>query len=523
MHTIFVREHNRIAGELQQLNSEMDDQTVFKLTREIVAAEIQKITYEDYLSIILGQRFFDEIIKPYEAYDPRLDSTVPNAFATAAYRFGHSQIQPVLDRLDENFQDIAAGPLSLLDAFSNPIQFTISEGTDPLLRGLISKPARVVDEFLNSILTTQLFGAFDLATFNIQRGRDHGIPPYMIWKKWATRTCEETSDFRNELTYIRLLQTYGSLDTVDLWVGGLAEEPVSGGLVGATFACIFANTFAALRDGDRFYYENVKSDSNPDAFFTAEQRNEIKKASLSRIICDNSDNIPEIQPNAFRLDQRLSCDEIPSMDLSVFVTEMCAMRVKVTTTVRGSIRFQAQSRPFPGTKTTKTDVRVERGESTACVPFLCPEPGKQVELRISTPNDLLCNELGRRRNPRLPSNLASFPLFVYRANIGTNNIRTNSGAYESVSACTSGTEDGLFYSCLFSKTQNEMHKEQKEDKNEKLITLLEEYVQELKEEEKPKPTANDDQARLLSELEDALNGQYIAAIMHRTAANLFGQ
>ena len=65
-HTMFVREHNRIARELKRLNPKMDDDTVFKLAREIVAAEIQKITYFDYLPIILGRRFFDEIIKSYE-------------------------------------------------------------------------------------------------------------------------------------------------------------------------------------------------------------------------------------------------------------------------------------------------------------------------------------------------------------------------------------------------------------------------------------------------------------------------
>ena len=524
-HTIFVREHNRIAAQLQRLNSEMSSESVFRLTREIVAAEIQKITYKDYLPIILGQRFFDQNIGPYTGYDPRIDSAVPNGFATAAYRFGHSQIRPVLDRLDENFRNISAGPLSLAEAFFNPSQFADSEGTDPLLRGLISKPVRKIDEFLNFVLTTLLFQSetsrMDLATLNIQRGRDHGIPPYMVWKKWATRMCGETSDFRNELTYIRLLQTYGSLDTVDLFVGGLAEEPVPGGLVGATFACIFANTFGAIRNGDRFYYENVKSDNNSDAFFTADQRDEIEKASLSRIICDNSDNIQEIQPNAFRLDQRrVQCSEIPSMDLSVFVPSiiLCAMRIQVTTKIiLGSVEFVSKSRFLTGTETINGTAEVENGRSSTCVPFLCPAPGKQVELRIFTPKDILCDELGRRRNRRLPSNSAKFPLFVYRANISTNHIGRITGAYESVSACESGNTDGLFYDCPLSEVQSDesliqsledalaqktMYEEPKEDKKEKLIGLLEEYVQELKEEEKP---VKDDQSDLLSELEEALS------------------
>ena len=322
MHTIFVREHNRIAAKLQHLNPKLSDEEVFQLARAIVGAEIQKITYFDYLPALIGRRFFDANIRSYQdsgAYDPRIDSTVPNAFAAAAYRYGHSQIQPVLNRLDENLEDIEAGPLSLGDAFFNPSQYTIGEGTDPILRGLLTQSARKVDVFLNSVLTTQLFASeesrMDLATLNIQRGRDHGIPPYLVWKKWAQKTCRTTSDFRNELTYIRLLQTYGSLDTVDLWVGGLAEEPVRGGLVGATFACIFANTFSAIRNGDRFYFEN----NGPDAIFTAKQRIEILKSSLSRIICDNADDINSIRRNAFRLrGAPRQCSRLPSMDLRVF-------------------------------------------------------------------------------------------------------------------------------------------------------------------------------------------------------------
>ena len=324
MHTIFVREHNRIAGELQRLNPSLKGDEVFQLARTIVGAEIQKITYFDYLPALIGRRFFNQNIASYQAaggYDPRIDATVPNAFAAAAYRYGHSQIQPVFNRLNENLENISAGPLNLVDAFFNPSQFTISEGTDPLLRGLLTQSARRVDEFVNSVLTTQLFASetsrMDLATLNIQRARDHGIPPYMVWRKWAERVCQfrRTRIFRNELTYIRLLQTYGSLDTVDLWVGGLAERPVFRGLVGPTFACIFANTFGAIRNGDRFYFEN----DNPNAFFTARQRREILRSSLSRIICDTADGINRIRGNAFRLRSPIRrCSQIPGMDLSVF-------------------------------------------------------------------------------------------------------------------------------------------------------------------------------------------------------------
>ena len=470
--------------------------------------------------------------------EPRIDPTVPNGFAAAAYRFGHSQIRPVLDRLSESYQDISAGPLGLLDAFFNPSQYAIGEGTDPILRGLIHKPVRLVDEFMTSILTTQLFGSMDLATLNIQRGRDHGIPSYMVYKKWATLVCGETSGFRNELTYIRLLQTYGSLDTVDLWVGGLAEEPVPGGLVGATFACIFANTFGAIRNGDRFYFENVRSDSNPDAFFTATQRDEIKKSSLSRIICDNSDNIRTIQQNAFRLDRdRVRCSQIPSMDLSVFAKDyppmtspqpispspspspggLCAMSVKIANRYSSPVRLRTQS---------PTIVRTWylSDQDTVCVPFVCPKPGKNTNVFISAPKR--CREASRNSLLR-PTNIETKytnrgPRKVYTFSLRTSHINTNTGAYGSISACESGTKDGLdlrcprvsmqsdeelLYSLEDALAQDEPHEVNENTSNEKLIALLEEYTQELKgdtnEVEQP---IEDNQAHLISDLEDALNG-----------------
>lgn len=324
MHTLWVREHNRVAEILQTAgvcvnsdNTELDEE-LFQTAREIVTATMQKITYDDYLPIVLGDAY-STLIPPYQGYDSYIDPNIPNVFATAAYRFGHSQIQPVFERLNERLNSVQAGPLHLVDAFFNVPKFEETR-LEPPLRGLFTTPMRAMDEFLNNIINNNLFSpdadtpGMDLGARNIQRGRDHGMPSYITWKNWAKRVCNLESDIMNAVTKTHIMAIYGSWNDVDLFVGALSEEPLPGALVGATLACIFGETFRNLRDGDRFFYEN------PD-LFTPEQILTIKSATLSRVICENANNIDEIPLNPFLLQDRVPCNGntpngIPTFDVS---------------------------------------------------------------------------------------------------------------------------------------------------------------------------------------------------------------
>ena len=333
MHTIWLREHNRIVAVLAKLNPTFGDEVLYLLARHIIGGMMQKIVFEDYLPEVLGRATVEKLILgDLKGFDPKQDPRIPNSYATAAFRYGHSLIRPVFARLGRGYRPIDAGPLPLGDSFFNPVQYNISGGTDPILRGLLTENARRSDEFLNPVLTNALFRTpenlgRDLGALNINRGRDHGLAPYPVWREFCIKYYKEafgivvTPEFRSELTELHLIRTYGSLDSVDIFPGGMAEAPfIFGGtksLLGPTFTCIFIINYRGLSRGDRFFYRGTDA-------FTAAQQVELAKTSLSRVICDNSDGITRIQKNPFivpsRANPRVDCGILPEVNLALFNT-----------------------------------------------------------------------------------------------------------------------------------------------------------------------------------------------------------
>ena len=85
----------------------------------------------------------------------------------------------------------------------------------------------------------------DLLALNIQRARDHGIPAYNAYRKacglrsltsWSQRPTE-----LEEEVWTKMQEVYDNVEDIDLYVGGIAETSVRGGVVGPTFACLIAD------------------------------------------------------------------------------------------------------------------------------------------------------------------------------------------------------------------------------------------------------------------------------------------
>lgn len=260
MHTLFVREHNRWAMRIRQGRPYYSGDDIYHAARRMVIAQIQIITYEEFLPALIGE----EAISPYVGYTPG-DATISVEFAGAAYRLGHTLINKDLLRLDRRGRIVRDGHVALRDAFFNAPQFLKRRNDlDPILRGLAAQKSQrydpmIVDDLRNFLFGPPGAGGFDLASLNIQRGRDLGLPSYNDMRE--AMGLGRVSDF-DEITsdparQEALYKAYGSVDDIDLWIGGLSEDPVSstGSQLGPLFRKIVAEEFKALRDHDRFWHE----------------------------------------------------------------------------------------------------------------------------------------------------------------------------------------------------------------------------------------------------------------------------
>ena len=295
MHTLFMREHNRLAGLIAEEDPQLSGEQIYQKARKLVGAEMQLITYREYLPALLGPGS----ISPYRGYNSSVDASIANIFSTAAYRYGHSALNSTLQRIDEFGQQSVYGHLALREAFFNPSRI-IEGGIDPVLRGLAEQAAQAVDTKVIDDVRNFLFGApgaggFDLVSLNIQRGRDHGLPSYNdVRELLGFSRAHYFSDISSDPDIqARLTSAYDSVNDIDLWVGGLSEDTVARSHVGPLFHSIIKEQFEALRDGDRYWYAISLS---------RKERKMVQRLRLSDIIRLNTDIGNEINNDVFHVD-----------------------------------------------------------------------------------------------------------------------------------------------------------------------------------------------------------------------------
>ncbi|CAG8583688.1 12338_t:CDS:10 [Gigaspora margarita] len=234
-HTIFIREHNRKCDELRQkYDNSLSDNEYFQEARKWVIALLQVVQYREYLPIIMGST-----LSTYTAYNSTLTPGLDYFFATSTFRYGHSEARQ--EELDILYSDF-------MRAHTVGGNFT------------------------------------DMASVDHLRSRDRGMPMYNdVRAALGLNRANTWSDITKDVLVQKRLQSlYTSIDLVEAYVGGLAEDHLQGSNFGQLFQTSMIQQWSLLRDSDRFWYES------PDAGFNSTEIDILHNTTLRDIVLRNT-------------------------------------------------------------------------------------------------------------------------------------------------------------------------------------------------------------------------------------------
>ncbi|KRZ19194.1 Peroxidasin -like protein [Trichinella zimbabwensis] len=325
LHTVWVKQHNQLTLKLKKVNQFWDDERLYQEAKKIVGAQIQHITFNEFLPLVID-------------YNINFNPNTLNEYAAAAGFFFYGLLP---EKIVTKYSETKATPIR--DAFYNPSLLYEQHGILNLIKFLITESSlipigQINNEFRQHFLKTNNHAGFDMMAILIQMGRDHGLPPYVVVRQQCSLKKIETFDDLHDVLQTpsdaeKIKKIYFHVNDIDLVIMGFLEKPADGAVVGPTFACILARQFAKMQRGDRFWYENYFYPSS----FTGEQLSEIRKTSLARILCDNVKNLKEIQPFPFMIPDiyensvlKCSSNIIEKIDLTPWTDSKFSIKLPMT-------------------------------------------------------------------------------------------------------------------------------------------------------------------------------------------------
>lgn len=333
LHTIFMREHNRVATLVGLQNPSLTDTEIYYQTRRIVTAEYQNIVFSEFLPILIGSKSVFPPGYQQTTYDPTVDPSITNEFAASALRFGHSTVNGFFSQNDPISGNSVGGYLLRTSNNNESIYgFEPDMGMTSIAKGMTMQAAQTFDNFMTKELTNFLYASIstqfafgsDLAARNIQRGRDNGLSSWVQYRKLCKGKAPSDWDNRpadiSVQNWNKLRSLYTSVGDIDLFSGSLAERTVPRGALGVTATCIMEQQFERLLSGDRYFFAHK---DGVGSNFSKPQIKALRNVSMFDLVCLNT-NIADLQKKAFEIANQdnnplASCSTAESVDVSLFV------------------------------------------------------------------------------------------------------------------------------------------------------------------------------------------------------------
>lgn len=143
LHHLFVREHNRLADILSAAHPDWTDEVVFQEARRLVIAEMQHVTYNEYLPVVLGPTLMETynlnvLTQGYTTYIDNINPAIRNGFASAGIIYSHSGLRSVATIGDTQ------NPLSSL-FYNSDVFYNGVDAPTLVFQGLTTDMAQSVD------------------------------------------------------------------------------------------------------------------------------------------------------------------------------------------------------------------------------------------------------------------------------------------------------------------------------------------------------------------------------------------
>lgn len=151
LQTVFLREHNRKAAEIAAANPLWRDEDIYQEARRYTVALLQAICFYEYVPAL------GIVMKSYAGYNDTVDASIDNFFSTVSYRYGHSEVGPVVLHINDDGTESAAGHQVLHQHYFQPAK-TLQRGVEPILRGMAQRLQNEVKPHFDSAIQHYLFG-----------------------------------------------------------------------------------------------------------------------------------------------------------------------------------------------------------------------------------------------------------------------------------------------------------------------------------------------------------------------------